>query len=199
MGCDCCLADCLNQDLQDFGIFGMAGTPLALERSYGCLNCDYWIMDGQDYCAFAIWGCRSAVGTGLEDGRFVCCWVFQKLGGGARTGAGRGSAGQEGGRVVRGDGLGAEGDEVGVVGGGEGVDGFGGGEGLLAECFGFAALCGVEDEDAVGEGGNAGVVPERTSRSVQRLAFRGRCPARVLRYSQGHAASRGRSARIQLR
>ena len=44
-----------------------------------------------------------------------------------------------------------EGDEVGVVGGGEGVDGFGSGEGLLAECFGFAALCGVEDEDAVGE------------------------------------------------
>ena len=97
-------------------------------------------------CAFAIWGCRSAVGTGLEDGRFVCCWVVQELGGGARTGAGRGSAGQEGGRVVRGDGLGAEGDEVGVVGGGEGVDGFGdlGGEGLLAEGFsparGFAAL-----------------------------------------------------------
>ena len=24
------------------GIFGMAGTPLALERSYGCLNCDFW-------------------------------------------------------------------------------------------------------------------------------------------------------------
>ena len=42
MGCDCCLADCLNQDLQDFGIFGMAGTPLALERSYGCLNFDFW-------------------------------------------------------------------------------------------------------------------------------------------------------------
>ena len=84
-------------------------------------------------------------------------------------------------------------------GGGEGVDGLGGGEGLLAECFGFAALCGVEDEDSVGEGGDAGIVPERTSRSVQRLAFRGRCPARVLRYSQGHAASRGRSARIQLR
>ncbi len=64
---------------------------------------------------------------------------------------------QEGGRVVWGNGLGAEGDEVGVVGGGEGVDGFGGGEGLLAEGFGFAALCGVEDEDAVGEGGDAGV------------------------------------------
>ena len=42
-------------------------------------------------------------------------------------------------------------------GGGEGVDGFGGGEGLLAECFGFAALCGVEDKDAVGEVGDAGV------------------------------------------
>ena len=165
-----------------------------------CLNCDFWDFgDGRDCCAFAIWGCRSAVGTGLEDGRFVCCWVVQELGGGARTGAGPGSAGQEGGRVVGGDGLGAEGDEVGVVGGGEGVDGLGGGEGLLAEGFGFAALCGVEDEDAVGEGGDAGVVPERTSRSVQRLAFRGRCPARVLRYSQGHAASRGRSARIQLR
>ena len=84
----------------------MAGTPLALERSYGCLNCDYWdywdFGDGQDYCAFAIWGCRSAVGTGLEDGRFVCCWVVQELGGGARTGAGPGSAGQEGGRVVGG-------------------------------------------------------------------------------------------------
>ena len=136
------------------------------------------------------------MGTGLEDGRLVCFWVVQELGGGARTGAGPGSAGQEGGR---GEGLGAEGDEVGVVGGWEGVDGFGGGEGLLAEGFSFAALCGVEDEDAVGEGGDAGVVPERTSRSVQRLAFRGRCPARVLRYSQGHAASRGRSARIQLR
>ena len=61
------------------------------------------------------------------------------LRGGARTGAGPGSAGQEGGRVVRGEGLGAEGDEVGVVGRGEGVDGLGGGEGLLAECFGFAA------------------------------------------------------------
>ena len=72
-------------------------------------------------------------------------------------GARRGSGGQEGGWVVRGDGLGAEGDEVGVVGGGEGVDGLGGGEGLLAECFGFAALRGVEDEDAVGEGGDAGV------------------------------------------
>ena len=118
-------------------------------------------IDGQDYCAFAIWGCRSAVGTDFEDGRFVCFWVFQELGGGARTGAGPGSAGQEGGRVVRGDGLGAEGDEVGVVGGGEGVDGLGGGEGLLAECFGFAALCGVEDEDAVGEGSDAGVAAGR--------------------------------------
>ena len=72
-------------------------------------------------------------------------------------GARRGSGGQEGGWVVRGDGLGAEGDEVGVVGGGEGVDWLGGGEGLLAECLGFAALCGVEDEDAVGEVGDAGV------------------------------------------
>ena len=43
------------------------------------------------------------------------------------------------------------------MGGGEGVDGFGGGEGLLAECFGFAALVGVEDENAVGKGGEAGV------------------------------------------
>ena len=51
-------------------------------------------------------------------------------------------------------GLGAEGDEVGVVGGGEGVDGFGGGEGLLGEgCRFCERLCGVEDEDAVGEGG----------------------------------------------
>ena len=62
--------------------------------------------------------------------------------------------------------LGTEGDEVGVVGGGEGgegVDGFGGGEGLLTESFGFAALCGVEDEDAVGEGGDAGVALSRGS------------------------------------
>ena len=103
-----------------------------------CLNCDFWDYgDGQDYCAFAIWGCRFAVGTGLEDGRFVCCWVVQELGGGARTGAGPGSAGQEGGRVVRGEGLGAEGDEGGVVGGGEGVDGLGGGEGLLARALRF--------------------------------------------------------------
>ena len=43
------------------------------------------------------------------------------------------------------------------MGGGEGVDGFGGGEGLLAECFGFGARCGVEDGDAVGKGGGAGV------------------------------------------
>ena len=68
-----------------------------------------------------------------------------------------GSVCQEGGRVVWGEGLGAEGAEVGVVGGGEGVDGFGGGEGLLAEGCGFAARLGVEDEDAVGEVGDAGV------------------------------------------
>ena len=72
-------------------------------------------------------------------------------------GARRGSGWQEGGWVVRRDGLRAEGDEVGVVGGGEGVDGFGGDEGLLAEGCGFAARCGVEDEDAVGKGGGAGV------------------------------------------
>ena len=78
-------------------------------------------------------------------------------------GARRGSGWQEGGWVVWRDGLGTEGDEVGVVGGGEGVDGLGGGEGLLAECFGFAALCGVEDEDAVGEGGDAGVAAVRGS------------------------------------
>lgn len=77
--------------------------------------------------------------------------------GGGEAGARRGSGGQEGGWVVCGDGLGAEGDEVGVVGGGEGVDGLGGGEGLPAEGFGFAALRGVEDEDTVGEGGDAGV------------------------------------------
>ena len=35
--------------------------------------------DGQDGSAFAIWGCRFAVGTGLEDGRFVCCWVVQEM------------------------------------------------------------------------------------------------------------------------
>ena len=68
-----------------------------------------------------------------------------------------GSVCQEGGRVVWGEGLGAEGDEVGVEGGGEGVDGFGGGEGLLAEGCGFGARCGVEDGDAVGEVGDAGV------------------------------------------
>ena len=79
------------------------------------------------------------------------------------------------------------------------MDGLGGGEGLLGEGFGFAVLCGVEDEDVVGGGGDAGVISERTSRSDQWLAFWGRCPALVLRYSQGHAASRGRSARIQLR
>ena len=68
-----------------------------------------------------------------------------------------GSGCQEGGRVVWGEGLGAEGDEVGVVGGGEGVDGLGGGEGLLAEGCGFGARCGVEYEDAVGKGNDAGV------------------------------------------
>ncbi len=73
----------------------------------------------------------------------------------------RGSDVQKRGRVVRGDGLGAKGDEVGVVGGGEGVDGLGGGEGLAAEGFGLAAPCGVEDEDAVGEGGDAGVAAGR--------------------------------------
>ncbi len=76
-------------------------------------------------------------------------------------GARRASGGQEGGRLVRGDGLGAEGDEVGVVGGGDGVDGLGGGEGLPAERFGLAALRGVEDEAAVGEGGEAGVAAGR--------------------------------------
>ena len=65
--------------------------------------------------------------------------------------------GEEGDRVGWRDGLGAEGDEVGVVGGGEGVDGFGGGECLLAEGCGFGARCGVEDGDAVGKGGDAGV------------------------------------------
>lgn len=69
----------------------------------------------------------------------------------------RDSGGHEDGRVVRWDGLGAQGDEMGVVGGGEGVDGLGGGEGLPAERFGFAALGGVEDESTVGEGGDAGV------------------------------------------
>lgn len=73
----------------------------------------------------------------------------------------RGSGGQEGGWVVRGEGLSAEGDEVGVVGGGEGVDGLGGGEGLPAEGCRLAALCGVKDEDAVGEGGDAGIAAGR--------------------------------------
>ena len=53
---------------------------------------------------------------------------------------------------------------MGVVGGGEGVDGFGGGEGLLAQGCGFAALCGVEDEDTVGKGGDAGVAAGRGGR-----------------------------------
>ena len=67
------------------------------------------------------------------------------------------AVGQESGQVVRGDGLGAEGDEVGVVGGRECVDGLGGGDSLPAERLGFAALCGVEDEDAVGKGGDVGI------------------------------------------
>ena len=74
MGCDCCLADCLNQDLQDFGIFGMAGTPLALERSYGCLNFDFWDFgDGQDG--------RRGVGELLLSGSFGVGWEGGLLGG----------------------------------------------------------------------------------------------------------------------
>ena len=73
-----------------------------------------------------------------------------KVGDGDWLDARRSLGGQEGGLVVWGD-------EVGFVGGGEGVDGLGGGEGLLAEGFGFAALRGVENEDAVGEVGDAGV------------------------------------------
>ena len=46
---------------------------------------------------------------------------------------------------------------MGIVGGRESVDGLGGGEGLPAERFGLAALCGVEDEDAVCEGYSTGV------------------------------------------
>ena len=34
MGCDLRCADCLSQDLQDFGIFRMAGPLLAQVRSY---------------------------------------------------------------------------------------------------------------------------------------------------------------------
>ena len=179
----------------------MAGTPLALERSYGCLNCDYWDYgDGQELLRVCDLGVSIGGGDWSRRRAVLCvagCSRSWAVARGREPGpaqAGKRADGSSGG-----NGLGAEGDEVGVVGGGEGVDGLGGGEGLLAECFGFAALCGVEDEDVVSEGGDAGVVPERTSRSVQRLAFRGRCPARVLRYSQGHAASRGRSARIQLR
>ena len=67
----------------------------------------------------------------------------------AGAGARPDAVGQESGQVVRGDGLGVAGDEVGVVGRGECVDGLGGGDSLPAEDFGFAALCGVEDEDAV--------------------------------------------------
>ena len=96
--------------------------------------------------ARVVWnGIRGILGD-FQDGR------AGQGGGWGVVGSAAGSGGQEGGWVVRGDGLGAEGDEVSVVGGGEGVDGFGGGEGLLAESFGFAALYGVEDEDAVGEG-----------------------------------------------
>ena len=186
----------------------MAGTPLALERSYGCLNCDYWdywdFGDGQDGCAFAIWGCRSAVGTGLEDGRFVCCWVVQELGGGARTGAGRGSAGQEGGRVVRGDGLGAEGDEVGVVGGGEGVDGFGGGEGGDGQalfqngrafggtfrCFDHAASRGQSVDIGFGEGGlQRGELGPKNG--PQAKVYNGNSPSRgAVRWSTTHGGLR---------
>ena len=72
--------------------------------------------------------------------------------------------GEEGDRVGWRDGLRAEGDKVGVVGGGEGVDGFGGGEGLLAQGYGFAALCGVEDEDTAGKGGDADVAAGRSGR-----------------------------------
>ena len=58
---------------------------------------------------------------------------------------------QEGGRVVWGEGLGAEGDEVGVVGGGEGGRRAWRRRGLVDRELRFAALCCVEDEDAVGE------------------------------------------------
>ena len=75
--------------------------------------------------------------------------------------------GEEGDRGGWRDGLRAEGDEVGVVGGGEGVDGFGGGEGLLAEGRSFAARCGVENEDAVGKGGGAGVAAGFEGSAVQ--------------------------------
>ena len=98
------------EDCQDFmaGQFWLRGYFSAAGRG-DCLNCDFGEYgDGQDTGAFAIWGCRSAVGTGLEDGRFVCCWVFQELGGGARTEPGRLSR-PRGGRGRPGDGLGAEG------------------------------------------------------------------------------------------
>ena len=101
-----------------------------------------------------------------------------------------GSVCQEGGRVVWGEGLGAEGDEMGVV-GGEGVDGFGGGEGLLAEGCGFGARCGVEYGDAVGKGGGAGVaavaavgrrmVSAKVERSRRRPAARGSRQGRGMR------------------
>ena len=55
------------------------------------------------------------------------CWE-REVGSAAGLRRARGRTGR-----LWGDGLGAEGDEVGVVGGGEGVDGFGGGEGPLAE------------------------------------------------------------------
>ena len=74
------------------------------------------------------------------------------------------------------------------MGGWEGVNGLGGGEGLLAECCGFAALCGVEDEDAVGEGGDAGVaavgrrrLSGKVERSRRRPAVRGWCQGRGMR------------------
>ena len=38
MGCDLRCADCLKQDLQDFGIFGMGGAPRTDECSGECLT-----------------------------------------------------------------------------------------------------------------------------------------------------------------
>lgn len=91
----------------------------------------------------------------------------------------------------------AQGDEVVVVGGREGVDRFAGGDGLAAEGFGFAILFGVEDEDAAGEGGDAGVAAGSGGRGgaadavgeggeeQQRAGVKGRCMRLLARQRAG--------------
>ena len=56
----------------------------------------------------------------------------------------------------------------------------------MAECFGFAALCGVEDEDAVGEVGDAGVAAD-----AEEAVGRRRLSGKVERSRRGPAAEDG--------